>query len=184
MRRSASVAAGCACMSFCLLVHKCGRDQPRFLASFAIDRGPRAAPMRQDDVEATMARRWMSFGAIIGAAIIGGGLVAGPASACAGLVTPGGNVRLVRTGTLAAYHGGVEHYITSFQFEGGGAEFGSIVPLPGIPSNVERAGDWTLQRLDRELNPPRSAGAPPPAGGGKPPARPPPGPPGEEDPSP
>jgi len=70
------------------------------------------------------------------------------------LVTPGGNVRLVRTGTLAAYHAGLEHYITSFRFEGGGAEFGSIVPLPGIPSNIERGGDWTLQRLDREANPP------------------------------
>jgi hypothetical protein len=88
------------------------------------------------------------------------GVLAGPALACAGLVTPGGNVRLLRTGTLAAYHAGVEHYITSFRFEGGGAEFGSIVPLPGIPSDVERGGDWTLQRLDREVNPPQAfAGA-------------------------
>jgi hypothetical protein len=83
------------------------------------------------------------------------GVLAGPALACAGLVTPGGNVRLLRTGTLAAYHAGVEHYITSFSFEGGGAEFGSIVPLPGIPSDVERGGDWTLQRLDREVSPPQ-----------------------------
>jgi hypothetical protein len=73
------------------------------------------------------------------------------------LVTPGGTVRLVRTGTLAAYHAGLEHYITSFRFEGGGAEFGSIVPLPAIPSDIERGGDWTLQRLDREVNPPREA---------------------------
>jgi hypothetical protein len=96
----------------------------------------------------------MAFVAVAGAALIVG---AGPASACAGLVTPGGNVRLVRTGTLAAYHAGLEHYITSFRFEGGGAEFGSIVPLPGIPSNIERGGDWTLQRLDREVNPPPPA---------------------------
>jgi hypothetical protein len=82
-----------------------------------------------------------------------GVISAGPAQACAGLVTPGGTVRLLRTGTLAAYHAGVEHYVTSFRFEGGGAEFGSIVPLPAIPTNVERGGDWTLQRLDREVNP-------------------------------
>ena len=78
---------------------------------------------------------------------------AAPAGACAGLVTPGGNVRLLRTATLAAYHDGLEHYVTSFQFSGGGAEFGSIVPLPAIPSKVERGGDWTLQRLDRETKP-------------------------------
>jgi hypothetical protein len=47
--------------------------------------------------------------------------------------------------------------VTSFTFEGGGAEFGSIVPLPGIPSKVERAGDWTLQRLEREVAPPQLA---------------------------
>ena len=103
-----------------------------------------------------MARRWMAFVAVAGAALFSAAVGAGPASACAGLVTPGGNVRLVRTGTLAAYHAGLEHYITSFRFEGGGAEFGSIVPLPGIPSNIERGGDWTLQRLDREVNPPRN----------------------------
>src|SRR5437879_2887722 len=99
-----------------------------------------------------MARGWKALVAA-SAALFAAGIGAGPAWACAGLVTPGGNVRLVRTGTLAAYHAGFEHYITSFRFEGGGAEFGSIVPLPGIPSNVERGGDWTLQRLDREVNP-------------------------------
>ena len=58
---------------------------------------------------------------------------AAPAFACAGLVTPGGNVKLLRASTLAAWADGYEHYVTSFTFEGGGAEFGSIVPLPGIP---------------------------------------------------
>jgi hypothetical protein len=76
--------------------------------------------------------------------------VAGPVLACAGLVTPSGNVKLVRTSTLAAWHAGFEHYVTAFTFTGGGAEVGSIVPLPGVPSKVERGGDWTLQRLDRE----------------------------------
>jgi hypothetical protein len=28
------------------------------------------------------------------------------------------------------------------------------VPLPGEPTKVERGGDWTLQRLEREVNPP------------------------------
>ena len=80
-------------------------------------------------------------------------LTAGPAAACGGLVAPNGTVRLLRTSTLAAYTGGAEHYVTSFQFAGGGAEVGSIVPLPGIPTKVERGGDWTLQRLQRETQP-------------------------------
>jgi hypothetical protein len=76
-----------------------------------------------------------------------------PALACGGLVAPNGTVRLLRTSTLAAYTDGVEHYITSFTFAGGGAEVGSIVPLPGVPTSVERGGDWTLQRLQRETQP-------------------------------
>ena len=80
-------------------------------------------------------------------------LAAAPAAACGGLVAPNGAVRLLRTSTLAAYADGVEHYVTSFQFAGGGAEVGSIVPLPGVPTKVERGGDWTLQRLARETQP-------------------------------
>src|SRR5688572_18150848 len=68
---------------------------------------------------------------------------AGPALACAGLVTPGGNVKLLRTATLAGWADGYEHYVTTFTFEGGGAEVGSIVPLPAVPDKVERGGDWT-----------------------------------------
>jgi hypothetical protein len=60
----------------------------------------------------------------------------------------------VRTTTLAAYHDGVERYVTSFEFTGEGKEVGSIVPLPDVPTKVERAGDWTLQRLEREVAPP------------------------------
>lgn len=81
------------------------------------------------------------------------GAVAAPAFACAGLVAPNGSVRLTRTATLAGYHDGVEHYITSFQFQGGGAKFGSIVPLPDVPSKVTRGGRWTLQRLEQETQP-------------------------------
>lgn len=81
-------------------------------------------------------------------------LTAGPALACGGLVNPNGTVSLVKSTTLAAYVDGVEHYVTSFEFAGGGGKFGSIVPLPGVPSDVERAGDWTLQRLVQEITPP------------------------------
>ena len=88
---------------------------------------------------------------------------AASALACAGLVASNGSVRLTRTATLAGYHDGIEHYITSFSFQGGGAKFGSIVPLPDVPSKVTRGGDWTLQRLQRETQPPQAvpaAGAP------------------------
>jgi hypothetical protein len=86
------------------------------------------------------------------------GLVAtaGPTLACGGLIGPNGAVNLLRTTTFAGYHQGVEHYVTSFEFAGGGGAFGSITPLPGVPSNVERGGDWTLQRLIRETNPVRA----------------------------
>ena len=92
-------------------------------------------------------------------------LTALPAWACGGLVNPNGSVSLLRTSTLAAYRMGYEHYITAFEFAGGGAEFGSIVPLPGIPEKVVRGGDWTLQRLSREVAQQRAESA---DGGGQP----------------
>jgi len=76
-----------------------------------------------------------------------------PAAACAGLIGPNGAVNLLRTTTFAGYHNGVEHYVTSFQFAGGSGQFGSLIPLPGIPDKVEKGGAWTLQRLIRETNP-------------------------------
>jgi hypothetical protein len=80
----------------------------------------------------------------------------GTALACGGLVAPNGTVNLLRTTTLAAYHRGIEHYVTSFQFAGTDAtEVGSIVPLPGVPTRVIRGGDWTLQRLLLEVQPPQ-----------------------------
>lgn len=83
------------------------------------------------------------------------GVSAGPALACGGLIGPNGAVNLLQTTTLAAYHDGEEHYVTAFQFAGGGGAFGSLTPLPGIPSSVEKGGDWTLQRLVRETEPPQ-----------------------------
>ena len=79
--------------------------------------------------------------------------LAGPALACGGLVGENGTIQLERTTTLAAYHDGLEHYVTSFEFTGTGEQVGSIVPLPGVPTTVERGGDWTLQRLEREVQP-------------------------------
>ena len=98
----------------------------------------------------------------------GGALLAGlllvavsaaPALACGGLIGPNGAVNLLRTTTLAGYHDGVEHYVTAFQFAGGGGAFGSLTPLPGVPTSVEKGGDWTLQRLIRETDPVRERGA-------------------------
>jgi len=83
-----------------------------------------------------------------------------PAAACAGLIGPNGAVNLLRTTTFAGYHDGIEHYVTSFKFQGGSGQFGSLVPLPGIPTLVEKGGDWTLQRLIRETNPVKLLRAP------------------------
>ena len=82
-------------------------------------------------------------------------IVAAPAWGCGGLVAPNGGINLVRTSTLAAYVDGIEHYVTSFEFCGeGGGRFGSIVPLPGVPTDVKKGGRWTLERLALETQPP------------------------------
>jgi len=96
-----------------------------------------------------MRRRSLPLAAVVAAVLLG----AQPALACGGLVGPGGTVRLARTTTLAGYADGVEHYLTSFTYAGGGARFGSIVPLPGVPTEVAKGGEWTLQRLVRETQP-------------------------------
>jgi hypothetical protein len=46
--------------------------------------------------------------------------------------------------------------VTNFEFISPAESFGSIIPLPGRPSRVERGGDWTLQRLVREVTPERA----------------------------
>src|SRR5687767_9014156 len=97
-----------------------------------------------------MRRPWLTL-AVATAALF---ITAAPTLACGGLIGPNGAVNLLRTTTFAGYHDGVEHYVTAFQFAGGEGEFGSIVPLPGIPSSVEKGGDWTLQRLIQETDPP------------------------------
>jgi hypothetical protein len=93
------------------------------------------------------------FGILLPASLLALLLAATPALACGGLIGPNGAVNLLRTTTLAGYHDGVEHYVTSFEFAGGGGAFGSITPLPDVPTTVVKGGDWTLQRLIRETNP-------------------------------
>ena len=76
------------------------------------------------------------------------------AMACGFLVSPNGAVDLARTTTFVVWEDGIEHYITNFEFAGDAESFGSITPLPAEPTDVRRAGDWTLQRLVREVRPP------------------------------
>ncbi len=75
------------------------------------------------------------------------------AQACGFLVSANGAVQLDRTTTFVAWENGVEHYITNFSFQGPAESFGSLIPLPAEPTDVQRAGDWTLQRLGLEVNP-------------------------------
>ncbi|MGQ0802954.1 MAG: DUF2330 domain-containing protein [Actinomycetota bacterium] len=96
-------------------------------------------------------RRISAFAALVIVTVLA---TASTAWACGSLVAANGAVQLVRTTTLAAHHDGVEHYITNFEFAGTQESFGSIIPLPGEPTTVERAGDWTLQRLRLEVQPP------------------------------
>jgi len=106
-----------------------------------------------------MFRRSTSLRAASLAAFLLLALGAAPVLACGGLIGPNGAVNLLRTTTLAGYHDGEEHYVTAFQFAGGGGAFGSLTPLPGIPSSVDKGGDWTLQRLIRETDPAPAADA-------------------------
>lgn len=78
---------------------------------------------------------------------------AGAAAACGGLVAPNGSVRLERATTLVAWHDGIEHYLTSFTYQGDFDDVGWIVPLPAVPISIQEGGAWTLQRLERETHP-------------------------------
>ncbi|MBV8527914.1 MAG: DUF2330 domain-containing protein [Candidatus Dormibacteraeota bacterium] len=96
--------------------------------------------------------RRLRFAAVVPLAAVA--LQVTPAFACGGLVAPDGDVHLDQATTFVAWHGGVEHYVTSFAFSGSVTDVGWIVPLPAVPDNIEAAGKWTLQRLEREFNPP------------------------------
>lgn len=98
-----------------------------------------------------MKRTIRAMTAAVAAALV---LTPTAAMACGGLVGENGTIELGRTTTLAAYTNGVERYVTAFEFSGAGEEVGSIIPLPDVPTKVERGGDWTLQRLVEEVTPP------------------------------
>lgn len=100
-------------------------------------------------------RRWALHTTTMSVAVLA--LTAGPALACGGLVGANGTIELGKTTTLAAYTNGVQRYVTAFEFSGEGEEVGSIIPLPDVPTDVTRAGDWTLQRLVLEVSPPEPA---------------------------
>lgn len=110
----------------------------------------RSVPPRPPARPPRRAWRARAASAVAGVTVL---LGAGPAVACGGLVGENGSIELVRTTTLAAYHDGVERYVTSFEFTGEGEEVGSIIPLPDVPTDVVRGGDWTLQRLQQEVAP-------------------------------
>ena len=96
------------------------------------------------------------FKKLIAMGIAAAASVALPAGAlaCGGLVAPNGAIRLSRASTLVDWRGGVEHYLTSFSYQGTGfTDFGWLVPLPAVPDRVEEGGGWTLQRLFRETHP-------------------------------
>ncbi|GAC1410023.1 MAG: hypothetical protein NVSMB57_03250 [Actinomycetota bacterium] len=80
------------------------------------------------------------------------------AFACGGLIAQRHGEVLRRATTLAAWtkgpgNTGTEHYITGFAFAGSADSFGYIIPLPAVPSSIVKGGDWTLERLDREVFP-------------------------------
>jgi hypothetical protein len=97
-----------------------------------------------------MVRRLLSIVVLAMALLLVG---AGSALACGGLVAPGHAEVLRKATTLSAWHAGYEHYVTGFRFAGDANGFGYIIPLPGVPVSIEKGGDWTLERLEREINP-------------------------------
>lgn len=78
-----------------------------------------------------------------------------PALACGGLIAPDGDVSLERATTLIAWHNGIEHYLTTFTFQGDSKSnnIGWIVPLPAVPLQIQAGGAWSLQRLELESHP-------------------------------
>ncbi len=87
-------------------------------------------------------------------------LTATPALACGGLIGPNGAVNLLRSTSLSVCDVCSDVFYSSLDLAGGEGEFGSIVPLPGVPTDVVRGGDWTLQRLVQETTPQRELAFP------------------------
>ena len=108
-----------------------------------------------------MDRSISRIGAALVAALLIAAMSAAPALACGGLIGPNGAVNLLRTTTLAAYHDGAEHYVTAFQFAGGGGAFGSLTPRvrsAALASLVPRA-ESPLEAVEGLLEDPALAAA-------------------------
>jgi len=97
-----------------------------------------------------MSRRLLLVPVLVLALLVVG---SGAAFACGGLVAAGHAEVLRKATTLSAWHAGLEHYITGFRFGGSASSFGYIIPLPGVPVKIEKGGEWTLERLEQEINP-------------------------------
>jgi hypothetical protein len=97
-----------------------------------------------------MVRRVVAVSALTLAAL---SLATAPALAeCSGgLIAPGHAAALVKATSLAAWHDGIEHYVTGFEFAGRVSSFGYIIPLPGVPTKIQKGGNWTLERLEGEI---------------------------------
>lgn len=97
-----------------------------------------------------MARRILAVSTLSLAAL---GMSAGPALAeCSGgLIAAGHAAVLVKATSLAAWYDGYEHYVTGFEFAGRVSSFGYIIPLPGVPTKIQKGGEWTLERLQGEI---------------------------------
>jgi hypothetical protein len=79
---------------------------------------------------------------------------AGAAYACGFLVAENGAIRLdTFTAASILTAEGDAHYVTAFSFSGSPDAFGAIIPLPDVPTEVEKAPGWFLQRLVRETTP-------------------------------
>jgi hypothetical protein len=68
----------------------------------------------------------------------------------AGADAPEHTVALVKSPSLAAWHGGYEHYVTGFEFAGRVKSFGYIIPLPAVRCHQGYA-NASLQSLAFEL---------------------------------
>src|SRR5260221_13301222 len=76
-----------------------------------------------------------------------------PALACGGLIAPDGDVHLARATTFVGWHHGIEHYLTSFTYQGNATNVGWIVPLPAVPPHAEESGGWPLHVLELATHP-------------------------------
>ncbi|GAC1657830.1 MAG: hypothetical protein NVS4B7_03940 [Ktedonobacteraceae bacterium] len=76
------------------------------------------------------------------------------ALACGGLVAPNGAIRLSRATTLVAWHDGIEHYMTSFTYQGDISNLG-LDCATARGANEDRGG----RRLDAATPLPRDSSA-------------------------